>query len=339
MPLYAAADLHSNNTVLAIVDESGQQRLKRRMPNDLCEINQALTPFRDEIIGVAVEATYNAYWLIDGLTANGYPMQMVNTLAVPQYAGLKHGDDDTDALHLANLMRLGLLPTAYIYPREQRPLRDVMRRRMLLVQQSVRLLQSVQGYWARATGQSLGANDFRKLTAKQLKATFTDPTELFAVATLIRSWKGLQEGIDGIGDWLREDLCQRPSLRALRTIPGVGLVLGLTILLESGDAQRFGEVGEYASYCRMVPAGRFSNGKKKGAGNRKCGNRYLAWAWMEAANFAMRHDETARRWYQRQLARKKKRVVALKALAHKLARAGYYLLRDGGKFDVHRVFA
>ena len=112
------------------------------MPNDLPLIHAALAPFRENLHGVAVESTCNAYWLIDGLQAAGYPMQMVNTLAVPQCAGLKHGDDDSDAQHLANLMRLGLLPTAYIYPREQRPLR----RRMLLVQQSVRLLQSVQGY-------------------------------------------------------------------------------------------------------------------------------------------------------------------------------------------------
>lgn len=135
---------------------------------------------------------------------------MVNTLAVPQYAGLKHGDDDSDARHLANLMRLGLLPTAYIYPREQRPLRDLLRRRMLLVQQSVRLLQSVQGYWARATGQRLSANDFRHLTRVQLADTFVDPTELFAVVSLIQAWRGCRKRpaySDDAGqrsDWMME---------------------------------------------------------------------------------------------------------------------------------------
>lgn len=131
---------------------------------------------------------------------------------------------------------------------------------------------------------------------------------------------------------------RRPDLIALRTTPGVGVVLGLTILLETGEATRFHDVGEYASYCRMVPALRLSNGKKKGVGNAKCGNRYLAWAWMEAANFAIRFEPEIKRWYQRNAARKH-RLVALKAVAHKLARAGFYLLRDGGRFEVHRAFA
>lgn len=338
MSLYAACDLHSNNTVLAVIDETGKERYRHRLPNDLSVIDEALAPFRGDLSGVAVESTYNAYWLIDGLHSAGYPVQMVNTLAVPQYAGLKHGDDDSDARHLAELMRLGLLPTAYIYPRGQRPLRDLLRRRMLLVQQSVRLLHSVQGYWARTSGQQLSANRLRQLTGDQLKTTFADPTELFAVLNLLHAWRTLQDRIAAMEDWLTSDTRGRADLRMLRTVPGIGVVLSLTIVLESGDIQRFDDVGQYASYCRMVPALRFSNGKKKGTGNRKCGNKYLAWAWMEAANFAIRFDPIIKSWYQRRKA-KKQRLVALKAVAHKLARAGYYLLRDGGTFEVHRAFA
>lgn len=338
MALYAACDLHSNNTVLAVVDEAGALCYRQRLPNDLSLLDAALMPFREDLAGVAVESTYNAYWLIDGLQALGYPMRMVNTLAVPQYAGLKHGDDDSDARHLAELMRLGLLPTAYIYPRGQRPLRDLLRRRMLLVQQSVRLLQSVQGYWARATGQRLSANGFRHLTRQQLTDAFPDSTELFAVVSLIQMWRSLQEKVSAMETWLAEDLRKRPDLIALRSVPGIGIVLGLTIVLESGEIARFDAVGQYTSYCRLVPAVRWSNGKKKGVGNRKCGNRYLAWAWMEAANFAIRFEPAINRWYQRNAA-KKPRLVALKAVAHKLARAGYHLLRDGGTFDVHRAFA
>ena len=209
---------------------------------------------------------------------------------------------------------------------------------MLLVQQSVRLLQSVQGYWARATGQRLSANGFRHLTRQQLTETFPEPTELFAVVSLIQTWRALQEKVSAMETWLAEDLRKRPDLIALRSVPGIGIVLGLTIVLESGEIARFDAVGQYTSYCRLVPALRFSNGKKKGTGNRKCGNRYLAWAWMEAANFAIRFEPAIQRWYQRNAARKP-RLVALKAVAHKLASTGYYLLRDGGTFDVHRAFA
>ena len=97
MPLYAACDLHSNNTVLAVLDEAGSLKLRQRVPNDLDLIGAALAPFRDQLQGVAVESTYNAYWLLDGLDRAGYPTRMVNTLAVPQYAGLKQADDHTDA--------------------------------------------------------------------------------------------------------------------------------------------------------------------------------------------------------------------------------------------------
>ena len=229
MPLYAACDLHSNNTVLAVLDEAGSLELRQRVPNDLDLIGAALAPFRDQLQGVAVESTYNAYWLLDGLDRAGYPTRMVNTLAVPQYAGLKQADDHTDARHLANLMRLGLLPTAYIYPRPQRGLRDLLRRRMLLVQQSVRLPQSVQGYWARATGQRLSANAFRHLTRQQLDTTFVDPSELFAVATLMQSWLYLQHRIDAIEHWLDDAVRRRPDLAALRTVPGIGPILGLDV--------------------------------------------------------------------------------------------------------------
>lgn len=94
---------------------------------------------------------------------------------------------------------------------------------------------------------------------------------------------------------------------------------------------------DYVSYCRLVKSERVSNGKKKGQGNRKCGNKYLAWAWIEAANFALRYSPPIKRWYDRKAA-KRHRVIAIKAVAHKLARAGYYLMRDGGTFNVARAF-
>ncbi len=129
-------------------------------------------------------------------------------------------------------MRLGLLPTAYIYPRAQRGLRDLLRRRMLLVQ------QLVQGYWARATGKRLSANAFRHITRQQLADTFTDPEEPFAVANLLQCWLSLQQRIHAIEGWLAKDTRQREDLAALRTIPGVGIILGLTVELESGQVER-----------------------------------------------------------------------------------------------------
>jgi transposase len=130
----------------------------------------------------------------------------------------------------------------------------------------------------------------------------------------------------------------RPAFKPLLTVSGVGQILGLTIMLETGAIERFAKVGNYASYCRCVGSKRISNGKKKGKGNTKNGNKYLAWAYIEAANFAVRYNPQIKRYYQRKCARTQP-IVAIKAVAHKLARACYYILRDQVPFDVNKAFA
>jgi len=121
-------------------------------------------------------------------------------------------------------------------------------------------------------------------------------------------------------------------------VPGIGEVLATVIMLEAGPVTRFAEVGNFASYCRCVDTLRESNGKKKGEGNSKNGNKYLAWAFVEAANFALRYCPQAKRFYERKK-RKTHAVVAIKALAHKLARACYHILREHKPFEVSRCFA
>jgi transposase len=129
----------------------------------------------------------------------------------------------------------------------------------------------------------------------------------------------------------------RKPFEGLQTIPGVGTVLSLTIMLETGDIKRFPKVGNFTSYCRKVPTQWTSNGKKKGKGNKKNGNKYLAWAFSEAAEYARRWDETARSYYNRKAARTKL-MVARGALANKIARASYYIMRDGVAFDKRKLF-
>lgn len=337
MPLYAAIDLHSTNSVLAILDETDKPLRQCRLPNELTRILAELEPFRADVVGVAVESTYNWYWLVDGLTDHGYPMQLVNTTAVPQYDGLKYSGDESDARHLAHLMRLGILPVGYIYPREGRAVRDLLRQRCVFVHQSVSAMQRVQGAWARYTGQCLSADAFRKLTDEALRKALPDPCVRLSVGAQRRVWRGLEEQVQQVEKQVLAMHPCTPQRASLSTTPGIGRILSLTIALETGDIARFADVGNYVSYCRLVKSERVSNGKKKGEGNRKCGNKYLCWAWIEAANFATRYSPTIKRWYDRKAA-KRPRVIAIKAVAHKLARAGYHLLRDGGKFDVTRAF-
>jgi transposase len=337
MALYAGIDLHSSNSVLALVDAAGAVCFRRRYPNELSQIVEALTPYRDAVQGVVVESTYNWYWLVDGLQDAGYRVHLANTAAVPQYDGLKHGDDHSDAAHLANLLRLGILPEGYIYPRAERGLRDLLRRRMLLVQQGVRLTHSVQSLWARHTGERLAVNAYRRLDEDALAGRLGDPAVHYAAQAQHQVWEVLQAQIHAIERYVCDTVPDHAGLARLRSTPGIGVVLGLTILLETGPIQRFAAVGDYASYCRLVDSKRLSNGKVKGHGNRKCGNRYLAWAYVEAANFATRFSEPIRRWHQRKAAHAHP-VIARKAVAHKLARSCYHVLRDDVAFDVQRAF-
>jgi transposase len=129
----------------------------------------------------------------------------------------------------------------------------------------------------------------------------------------------------------------RPGFALLQTVTGIGPTLASTILLEAGDIRRFTTVGQFASYCRCVSSQYLSNGKRKGVGNTKNGNKYLSWAFFEAAHCAIRYDPLIRRFYQRKAARTEE-FVALKAVAHKLARVCYHMLRNQVPFQVTRAF-
>ena len=135
MKLYGGIDLHSNNHVLIVINEQDDIVYQKRLPNSLDSTLKALRPYKKQLVSLAVESTYNWYWLVDGLIEANYHVRLVNTLAVKQYDGLKHQNDHTDAFHLAHLMRLGILPEGYIYPKATRGLRDLLRKRMQLVQQ------------------------------------------------------------------------------------------------------------------------------------------------------------------------------------------------------------
>lgn len=144
MRLYTAFDLHSNNSYLGIVDESGKRVFKRKLSNDPAAIIESLNPFRDDIVGIAVESTYNWYWLVDLLMAEGYKVHLANPAEIQKYTGLKYADDQHDAFWLTEMLRLGILPEGYIYPKEDRPIRDLLRKRGHLVRLRTSLYQPAE---------------------------------------------------------------------------------------------------------------------------------------------------------------------------------------------------
>src|SRR3990172_8849632 len=152
MKKYSGIDLHSNNSVVVVIDETDRVLHARRLPNELGGVLAALAPYREELVGVVVESTYNWYWLVDGLQAAGYRVHLANTTAMKRYEGLKHSGDETDAAYLAHLLRLGILPTGYICPAPERALRDLARKRLQLVRTLNAQVLAVENIVARQTG-------------------------------------------------------------------------------------------------------------------------------------------------------------------------------------------
>jgi transposase len=337
MESYAGIDLHSSNSYLGVIDTHDNRLFGKRLPNKLDTIRSALKPFGKGLAGIVVESTYNWYWLVDGLQSAGFKVHLANPSAIKQYEGLKHTDDRWDSFWLAHMLRLGILPEGYIYPKPHRPMRDLLRRRLLFVRQRSAQILSLQSMASRNLGINLSSNEIKKMKQASAQHLFNDPDLAFTAENNISTINFLKTKIRSIEKRILAKTKLSPQFVILNTIPGIGNILGLTIMLEVGDISRFAKAGNYSSYCRCVKSERTSNKKKKGEGNRKNGNKYLSWAYVEAAHFAMRYCPEARRFYQKKMA-KSNGAVATKALANKLARASYYIMRDQVPFDKDKMF-
>jgi len=337
MKLYCGIDLHSNNHYVSIIDQEDNRLKEKRLSNDLSKTLTLLEPYKNDLQGIAIESTFNWYWLVDGLMEAGFSTSLVNTSAVKQYEGLKHTDDQYDAFWLAHLMRLGILPTGYIYPKEQRNLRDLLRKRMQLVQCRTSQVISAQAQYWRSTGKRLKSQDIKQCH-DDLLSDIVDQNLFLSIQSNLNVIQALNSQIETIEETILPQCKGLPEYKQLKTVFGIGDILSQTITLETGDIHGFNKVGNYTSYCRCVDSKKTSNGKKKGSGNKKSGNKYLAWAFMEASHYAIRFYEPAKMFYQRKSS-KRNIIVARKALAHKLARASYYVMRDHVPFKPEQLFS
>lgn len=337
MPLYCGIDLHSSNSYIVVLDDQDRVVVETRVSNQLEDILGELEPIRDTLTHVAIESTYNWYWLADGLEDHGYDVLLVNPCRAKQYDGLKFRDDKHDARWIAHMMRLGILPTGTIMDRTERSIRDLLRRRTRVVQQRTRNMLQLKSQIANHTGITLPANELKQLEPGDLAAVIDDPFTLRSIDSAIRLMAVLEDEIGEIQKMVVSSARKKKGYALLRSIKGVGELLAATILCETGDIKRFRRVGNYASYCRCVRAEHMSNGKKKGEGNRRNGNPYLSWAFAEAAHFAIRFQPAVKRYYERKKQKTNARVAA-STVAHKLSRATYYILRDQVPYRPEMLF-
>jgi transposase len=323
--------------MVGIMNQEGGRVTHQKLPCKLASILSFLAPYKERLERLAVESTYNWYWLVDGLQAAGYPVVLANPAGFSPYNGLKHADDRSDAFFLAEMLRLKILPLGYVSAAEQRPVRDLLRRRMSLVQQRTALMLSFQSLYTRTTGGSLTLSRLKELEAQEAQGLYEHPANQLIAGLQLEHIEQLDASIERLEKAVLQVARTLPCYSRLKTLPGVGVILGLMITMEIGDIKRFAGPGEFASYCRTVRAQRTSNDKKKGENNRKCGNKYLAWAFVEAANFARRYDAASRKWFDRKAARTNS-IIATKALACKLAKAAWFLVAEDTDYDGRRVF-
>lgn len=337
MKTYAGIDLHSSNNYIGVIDAKDKRLYSKRHDNRIEDVLKVMGKFKATLQGVVIESTYNWYWLVDGLMDQGYTVHLANPNAIQTYDGLKHTDDKWDSFWLAHLLRLGILAEGYIYPKHQRPIRDLLRRRLMFVKQRTSQILSLQSMITRNRGLNFSGAQIKRFRDEFIEKLFSDRHLVFTAKRNIETIRFLDRIVSEIEIEVKSQIKLKKEFVSLLTTPGIGNILGLTIMLEVGDIHRFAKVGNYSSYCRCVESKRISNGKKKGENNKKNGNRYLAWAYVEAANHTIRCCPKAEKFFQRKMA-KSERVLATKALANKLTKATYYIMRDQVAFDEDKLF-
>ncbi len=341
MRFYCGIDLHARDCFLCVIDDQDKIHLKSKVPNHLPSILDRLEAFSPRP-SVVVESTLNWYWLVDGLQEAGFEVKLAHTMGLFMITGAKVKTDRRDAFSLARLLRLGAIPEAYIYPKEKRPIRDLLRRRNRLVS----LRAAVYGDLRRTLLQhglfGYSRDEIKGLSEAEIVHNFEHPTvrssgqlQLERIGLYSRQIKDLEGMILATVD-------EEPLFELLQTIPGVGKILALTIYYEAGDIHRFLGPKKFCSYARVVP-GLAQSGRitKRGRGSKQ-GNGYLKWAFSQAAALAVRFDPQVRRFRQKHLARRRskaRKLISLSIVAHKLATATYYVLKDQVPFDKELMFS
>ena len=333
---YAGVDLHARSLYLVVLDRDGQLRCGRNLPAQPQPFLHAVQPFRTGLL-VACECVHPWYWLADTCRDQDIAFVLGHAWAMKAVHGSKTKCDRKDAEAIARLLKGGNFPPAYAYPRERRGLRDLLRARLRLVRRRAELYGHV--HTARRQANLPPVADAVKYKSKRAALTvdIADPFVRRRVETDLALLEPLDAAIRRLEAEI-EDAAQEifpTELAVLQSTPGVGPVLSLTIVLEIDTIDRFDTRQQFCSYARLCGAVQESDGKRVGVGNRKAGNAWLKWAFSEAAVLSSQKDERIGALRQR-LASKLGQPKALSALAHKLGRAFYHMLRTRQVFDVNR---
>jgi transposase len=333
---YCGIDLHARSLYVCVLDQAGEVLVHRQLPCERETLLEALAPYRDDLV-VAVECLFCWYWIADLCEAQGFAFVLGHALYMKAIHGGKSKNDRVDSYKIASLLRGGNLPQAYVYPRKMRPTRDLLRRRLFFARKRAELLAHIQNT---NTQYNLPPLEERVRKTKDRGAViehFDDENVQMSIAVDVALLGSYDEVIREVELFLLHEVRQhhREGFFLLRTIPGIGEVLALTLLYEIHDIERFPRVQDFLSYARLVKGTHESAGKKKKLSGKKMGNAHLKWAFSEAAALFLRANPVGQKFLAR-LERKHGKGKALSILAAKLGRAVYYILLRAKPFDLQR---
>jgi transposase len=340
MRFYSGMDLSARTCQVCVVDEELKVCVQQKVPNELERIIGIIEPYKENI-EVVVESTFNWYWLVDGLQEAGYDVCLAHTLGLWMITGAKVKTDRRDALALAKLLRAGVIPKAYIYPKPRRPLRDLLRRRSRLVKLRAQEYGSLRKLLFRHGIIEHNGNDIKRVIEEDLELWFRDArVQLHAKHELKRIWLYTQQ-INEMELIILRSVKKSEDYRRLLLICGIGEILAVTIYYEVGDISRFPNARNFSSYCRVVPGiSQSGTSVRRGRGSKQ-GNAYLKWAFSQAAVYAVRNYPKVRNCYERHLRRHKgraRKLIAYNIIAHKLAQAVYHVLKDHEDYKEEMLF-
>ena len=334
---YCGIDLHAKSMYVCILDATGQVLVHRNVKATPAAFLEVVAPYREDLV-VAAECTFTWYWLADLCAREGIAFVLGHALAMKAIHGGKAKNDRIDSHKIVVLLRGGMLPQAYVYPAAMRATRDLLRRRLHLVRKRAQLLAHIQNTLHQYNLEPVGKRIAYPANREGLLEHFPDPVVRRSIAldlALIERYDELIPELELaiVRDAKRHD---PDAFHRLRSVPGIGKILSLTILYEVHDVKRFDRVQQFASYARLVKCAHESAGKKLGTGGSKQGNVHLKWAFSEAAVTFLRHSVEGNKLLAR-LERKHGKGKALSILAHKIGRAVYYILARGTVFS-HEKF-
>jgi transposase len=335
---YCGVDLHTKRMYLCILDSQGNKRLHRNVRAKPDDFLDAIKPFRDDLV-VGAECMFTWYWLADLCLAEGIKFLLGHALYMKAIHGGKKKDDKLDSEKIARLIRGGTFPLSYVYPREMRATRDLVRRRMFLMRRRSELLGHVQ-----LINQQCNCDPFEKILKyagnRDILDRFTNNSVRLSVAADLQ----MVGHYDKLLKQLESDLLclakqhDARSCALLRTIPGIGKILSLVLLYEIHTIDRFPSVGDFLSYARLVTPKQTSDGKVTGQSGAKIGNVHLKWAFSESVLWMLRYSEQAKAFLKRK-EKKYGKSRAMTMLARKIARAVYYMLKQKEPFNAVKFFA